>query len=86
MERRIPTAEFVAPNRGGPDGDGAVRISSGAEGGRTGRGQGRDRRAQQQADEALGSLTGPLVIEEFLRGEEVSFIALCDGRQCFRWR
>jgi len=33
-----------------------------------------------QAEEALGSLRGRLVIEEFLRGEEVSFIALCDGR------
>jgi phosphoribosylamine--glycine ligase len=29
---------------------------------------------------SLGLLNGPLVIEEFLRGEEVSFIALCDGR------
>ncbi len=33
-----------------------------------------------QAEEALGTLHGRLVIEEFLRGEEVSFIALCDGR------
>jgi phosphoribosylamine---glycine ligase len=33
-----------------------------------------------EAEAALGSLTGRLVIEEFLRGEEVSFIALCDGR------
>jgi phosphoribosylamine--glycine ligase len=34
----------------------------------------------EAAAAALASLRGPLVIEEHLRGEEVSFIALCDGR------
>lgn len=33
-----------------------------------------------QAEAARGALHGRLIIEEFLRGEEVSFIALCDGR------
>ncbi len=33
-----------------------------------------------EAEAALSSLKGRLVIEEFLTGEEVSFIVLCDGR------
>jgi phosphoribosylamine--glycine ligase len=34
-----------------------------------------------EVDAALATLPFPLVIEEFLEGEEVSFIVLCDGKQ-----
>jgi phosphoribosylamine--glycine ligase len=33
-----------------------------------------------EAEQAMSTLSGPLVIEEFLAGEEVSFIALSDGK------
>src|SRR5215469_3562523 len=35
---------------------------------------------RKEAESALDTLTGLLVIEEYLQGEEVSFIALCDGK------
>ena len=37
-------------------------------------------RDRGEAEAALGTLRGRLVIEEYLEGEEVSFIALCDGK------
>jgi phosphoribosylamine--glycine ligase len=36
-------------------------------------------RTSAEADYALATLPYPLVIEEFLEGDEISFIALCDG-------
>jgi phosphoribosylamine--glycine ligase len=35
--------------------------------------------SRAEVDEALATLPYPMVIEEFLEGEEVSFIVLCDG-------
>ncbi len=34
-----------------------------------------------EAEQAVASLAYPMVIEEFLEGEEVSFIVLCDGKR-----
>jgi phosphoribosylamine---glycine ligase len=34
----------------------------------------------KEAESALETLTGRLLIEEYLQGEELSFIALCDGK------
>ncbi len=36
---------------------------------------------KQEAEAALSTLAFPMVIEEFLEGEEVSFIVLCDGKR-----
>ena len=37
--------------------------------------------SHEEASAALGSLAYPMVIEEFLEGDEVSFIVLCDGKR-----
>ena len=83
VRSKIPTAEFVAVEneadaRGALDRFGFPVVLK-ADGLAAGKGVvvAQDR---GEAEAALGTLKGRLVIEEFLRGEEVSFIALCDGR------
>jgi len=83
VQRDIPTAAYVTVD----DHAGARRaldrfgfpVVLKADGLAAGKGVvvARDRAA---AEAALATLKGRLVIEEFLQGEEVSFIALCDGR------
>jgi phosphoribosylamine--glycine ligase len=83
IQRKIPTAEFVVA--GNPtEARGMIErfgfpVVLKADGLAAGKGViiAHDR---QQAEAALEKLTGRLVIEEFLQGEEVSFIALCDGK------
>ena len=83
VKRKIPTAEFVtvgdaAEARAALDRFGFPVVLK-ADGLAAGKGVviARDR---AEAEAALNSLTGKLVIEEFLQGREVSFIALCDGK------
>lgn len=83
VECGIPTAEFVVVEsaeaaRAALDRFGFPVVLK-ADGLAAGKGVvvARDR---AEAEAALGTLKGRLVIEEFLEGEEVSFIALCDGR------
>lgn len=83
VDTQIPTADFVAVDtpdeaRRALDRFGFPVVLK-ADGLAAGKGVviAQDRR---EAEAALASFTGRLVIEEFLTGEEVSFIALCDGR------
>jgi phosphoribosylamine--glycine ligase len=83
IQRKIPTAEFVtagspAEARGMLERFG-FPVALKADGLAAGKGViiAHD---HPQAEAALEKLTGRLVIEEFLQGEEVSFIALCDGK------
>ena len=83
LQRHIPTARFVAAETR----DEALRtlhsfgfpVVLKADGLAAGKGVviARDR---DEAEAALATLRGRLLIEEFLDGEEVSFIALCDGK------
>ena len=82
-KRKIPTAEFVTMEnadeaRAALDRFGFPVVLK-ADGLAAGKGVviAHDR---AEAEGALATLTGKLVIEEFLQGREVSFIALCDGK------
>jgi phosphoribosylamine--glycine ligase len=83
VEHRIPTAEYVIAET--PDDARRTLDRFGfpvvlkADGLAAGKGViiAHDR---AEAEQALTTLRGRLVVEEMLRGEEVSFIALCDGR------
>jgi phosphoribosylamine---glycine ligase len=80
---RIPTAEFVAVENRGDARKALERfrfpVVVKADGLAAGKGVviAADRGEAERAIEALGAR---LVIEEYLEGDEVSFIALCDGR------
>jgi phosphoribosylamine--glycine ligase len=83
VQRNIPTAEYLtvadrAEARKALDRFGFPVVLK-ADGLAAGKGViiAQDR---QQAEAALNALAGPVIIEEFLTGEEVSFIALCDGK------
>jgi phosphoribosylamine--glycine ligase len=84
LQRKIPTARFVtadneADARSAVAGFGFPVVLK-ADGLKAGKGVivAQD---QAEADAAISTLRGRLVVEEFLRGEEVSFIAVCDGKR-----
>ncbi|HLK48606.1 MAG TPA: phosphoribosylamine--glycine ligase [Bryobacteraceae bacterium] len=83
LQRKIPTAAFVTVENGSEAREALERygypVVLKADGLAAGKGVviAHDR---QEAETALTTLTGSLVIEEFLQGREVSFIALCDGK------
>jgi phosphoribosylamine--glycine ligase len=83
VERKIPTARYVTAENPAAAREALGRFNFPvvfkADGLAAGKGViiAHDR---AEAESALANLQGPLVVEEFLQGEEVSFIALCDGR------
>jgi phosphoribosylamine--glycine ligase len=84
IQRNIPTAAFVTVDT--PDDARAAVTRFGfpvvlkADGLMAGKGV-VVARNQKEADAAIATLPGRLVIEECLVGEEVSFIAICDGKR-----
>ncbi|HEY2015326.1 MAG TPA: phosphoribosylamine--glycine ligase [Bryobacteraceae bacterium] len=83
QQRKIPTAQFVtvetpADARRAIDRFGFPVVLK-ADGLAAGKGVIMIHEATE-VEAALAALKGRLVIEEFMQGEEVSFIALCDGR------
>ncbi len=83
VKSKIPTAEFVAVESPAEARKALERfgfpVVLKADGLAAGKGVviAHDR---AEAEAALSTLTGRLVVEEFLQGREVSFIALCDGK------
>jgi len=83
IERRIPTAEYAVVENAGEARRALERfgypVVLKADGLAAGKGV-TIAHERAEAEAALLTLEGRMVIEEFLTGEEVSFIALCDGR------
>jgi len=83
VQRKIPTAEFVTVENAADARRALERfgypVVLKADGLAAGKGV-VIAHNQLEAAAALQTLTGRLVIEEFLQGREVSFIALCDGK------
>ena len=86
VQSKIPTAAFVIVDNGADARAALDRfgfpVVLKADGLAAGKGVivARDRAEAEAGLETLASLKCRLVIEEFLEGREVSFIALCDGR------
>jgi phosphoribosylamine---glycine ligase len=83
VQRNIPTAEFVAVDNETDARRAVARfglpVVLKADGLMAGKGV-VIAQTQAEADDAIATLRGRLVVEEFLTGEEVSFIAVCDGK------
>jgi len=83
IQRNIPTADFVAVDNETDARRAVARfglpVVLKADGLMAGKGV-VIAQTQAEADNAIATLRGRLVVEEFLTGEEVSFIAVCDGK------